>query len=287
MAVLDKKDNRVRSRVDPVRITRIAKTTHMACKRPFSSSIKLAVTRCFCAVLMSGCVGGVVGGGPVLERLNGRGPVMLASDNPYLPANRLLEDEMKASNAMREFVDRRGRPTAIGVTRGILKRPEIQLYYPDAGEVYSFKHKGGDWLTRGPEEISSADREVLALNETSAQDLSVQKPGSGSTDLEERMIAHLEQEPDSSARASMRPLPHIRYASLKRLPKGSYSHTVTFSGETLAVLADWYTGNRAYASRLRASVRSAANAPLKKGVTVTIPKELLRNKTPLPETALR
>ncbi len=259
----------------------------MACKRPLPSSVKLAVTRCLCAVLMSGCVGGVVGGGPLLERLNGRGPVLLASDNPYLPANRLLEDEMKGSDAMREFIERRGQPVAIGVTRRIFRKPEIQLYYPQEGEVYSFKRKSGDWLTLGPEEISSFDRDALALKGASPGEVSVVEPGGAPANLEERIVAHLQQEPDNSARASMRPLPHIRYASLKKLPNGSYSHTVTFSGETLAVLADWYTGSPAHASRLRTTGASAANAPLKRGVAVTIPKNVLRNKTPLPETALR
>lgn len=259
----------------------------MACKRPLPSPIKLALTRGLCAVLMSGCVGGVVGGGPLLERLNGRGPVLLASDNPYLPANRLLEDEIKSSDAMREFIDRRGPPGAIGVARRIFRKPEIQLYYPKEGEVYSFRRKSGDWLTLGPEEISAVDRDLLAVSETPPRQVNVSELGSVPAHLEERMVVHREQEPDSSARASMRPLPHIRYAHFKKLPNASYAHTVTFPGETLAVLAEWYTGSRANASRLRTTSSTAANVPLKRGVTVTIPKNVLRNETPLPETALQ
>jgi hypothetical protein len=260
----------------------------MPCKRPISTPFKLAIAGCGSALLMLGCVGGVVGGGPLLQRLNGRGPVLLASDNPYLPANRLLEDEVKASDAMREFVDRRGQPSAIGVTKGIFKKPEIQLYYPEEGEVYSFKRKSGDWFTVGPEEISSEDRNVLATNAFSLSDKSASGSGDVSANLEERIVGHLEQEPEiATARASMRPLPHIRYAHFKRLPNGSYIHTVTFSGETLAVLADWYTGKRAQASRLHTARKVGPTTPLTRGVTVTIPKELLRNKNPLPEAAVR
>ncbi len=259
----------------------------MPCKRPITVPLMFALIWCLCTVLTSGCVGGVVGGGPLLERLNGRGPVPLASDNPYLPANRLLEDEMKGSNAVREFVDRRGPPTAIGVTRGIFKKPEIQLYYPEQGEVYSFKRKGGDWLTQGPAEISSADQEVLALYRAPLGAVSSREMSGSPTNLEERIVAHLEREPGSTPRASMRPLPHTRHAQLRRLPNGSYAHTVTFSGETLAVLADWYTGDRAHAARLLTTGRSGTTTPLRRGVTVTIPKVLLKNKTPLPETALQ
>ncbi len=248
-------------------------------------------------LFITGCVGGVVGGGALMERLNGRGPVLLASDNPYLPANRLLQVELTSSDAIREFVDRRGQPTALGVTRGLLQRPEIHLYYPEHGEVYSFKRKSGDWQTLGPEGISSADQDVLALNNVPVDQFTTEQLGTGrqgaekaglvEPSLEDRVLAHLEQEPDNTARASLKPFHHIRYADFKKLPNGSYVHTVAFSGETLAVLAEWYTGNPALAAKLAVPKRVSSNAPLSLGTRVKIPKSLVRNYTAFPETALK
>jgi hypothetical protein len=258
----------------------------MDCKRCVPLLLMRVAVSSYCALSAAACLGGVVGGGPLIERLNGRGPILLASDNPYLPANRLLQEEVASSDTMRDFVGRRGAPAALGVTRGLLARPEIQLYYPEQGEVYSFKRKSGDWQTLGPEEISSADRDSLALNGVPGPQDSERVPPSDGSELEARILAQLEQEPDDGSRAGIKPPFETSSAGLKKLPNGSYRHTVTFSGETPAKLADWYAGSAAAASKLSGIGAVSPHGALRKGTQVTIPKSVMRNPLALPKAAL-
>jgi hypothetical protein len=78
-----------------------------------------------------------------------------------------------------------------------------------------------------------------------------------------------------------------REASLKRLKNGDYEHTVTFSGETLSAIADWYTGKPSNASSLAKASNRPATRKVAKGDVIVIPRRLMRNATALPEAALR
>lgn len=251
-----------------------------------SRRVSLTTLMC-CAVLVSGCVAGVAGGSALIDRLNGRGPVLLASDNPYLPANRLLKEELESSGKLRDFVEQRGKPTALGVNRGLLQRPEIRLYYPEQGEVYSFKRRNGDWVTLGPEELLSAERYALAdykSTDGAIGNSGVVSPGAGSPPTG---LASLKHEPLSSARASLKPPSYVRQAPFKRLPSGTYLHTVTFKGETLQKLADWYAGSPTYAAALAKVNRVPLHKTLTKGAKISLPRGIVRNAAPFPEAALR
>jgi hypothetical protein len=163
----------------------------------------------------------------------------------------------------------------------------MRLYYPELGEVYSFKRKNGDWVTLGPEEILSAERYALADYKASDGVLGasgVTAPGSVSSTTG---LASLRQASQSSVRASLKPSAYVRQAPLKKLPNGTYLHTVTFKGETLQKLADWYAGSPTYAAALAKANRVPLHKPLAKGARISLPRGLVRNATPFPEAALR
>lgn len=71
-----------------------------------------------------------------------------------------------------------------------------------------------------------------------------------------------------------------------RLPNGDYRHRVTFRGETLRLLADWYTEDPKNVSAIASANRRSPTSPLQLGEEITIPKRLMRNVQALPEAAV-
>ena len=64
-------------------------------------------------------------------------------------------------------------------------------------------------------------------------------------------------------------------------------HYVTFSGETLSILARWYTGDRSNAGKIARINRIADPDKLSTGDTIIIPAYLLRNKNRLTESGVK
>lgn len=70
-------------------------------------------------------------------------------------------------------------------------------------------------------------------------------------------------------------------------PNGDLLHQVTFKGESIVVLAKWYTLDSGNAARIARVNQLSATAALPMGQSVTIPAYLLKNKKRLTEGALR
>lgn len=111
--------------------------------------------------LLSGCSHRLPPQGALYERLNNRGPVLLSSTNPYLPANRLLSEELDNSPELRDFVSQRGAPSAIQVAQGVFERTELTLIYPAEKEVYPLTKRRSGWTIGAPEPISERSLEQI------------------------------------------------------------------------------------------------------------------------------
>jgi hypothetical protein len=66
----------------------------------------------------------------------------------------------------------------------------------------------------------------------------------------------------------------------------AYEHTVRWSGETLSIIAKWYTGDARNWSILARENPSLSRNKLKIGATVKIPRNILTNSEPLPRSAI-
>ena len=240
--------------------------------------------------VLAGCSGSGGSASGLYDRLNNRGPVLLSSDNPYLPANRLLSQELEKSAEMRDFVAKRGSPAAIAVKNGILERTELSLFYPSESEVYTLVRKPSGWVVGAPQPLSDESlarlEEELAVGRfTTFHGAGFPHKGSGEgrgseehsarARLDARWPSWPQHSPDKG-RGDGRQVAVVKIAR-----NGTLTHTVTFPGESLSVVAVWYTGA---ASNLYAIARANGIAPekyLKLGEQVIIPARIVRNKKPL------
>ena len=103
----------------------------------------------------------------LVDRLQGRGPVNVSTDNPYLAGNLLLSREMATSPELKGFVDHRGSPQALEVEASFLSPVVLKMYYTDKQESYDLEASDSTWIIRGPFPLeSSKARELSAVSGT-------------------------------------------------------------------------------------------------------------------------
>lgn len=212
----------------------------------------------------------------------GRGPIVLDDANPDLPAHAFLNEQRKESPELSRFIQEHGQPTAVSVERKLYRKTRLGLYYPEMGLVFFFTRGMRDWSEEVGQPLTAQDlQRVSSQLEESGLALpspkAVRSP-SAQSDIspsgEEQLKGHLK--PPTSAGE----------ARLVRLPSGDYRHEVTFPGETLKLLAEWYCKSSGEAKALAVANGIRPEASLTRGDFVTIPRRLMRNAQPLPEAAL-
>lgn len=234
----------------------------------------------------------------LVKRLNNRGPVALSADNPFLAANLLLSREMEQSSEIKGFVKHRGAPAALELSSETFGSLQMNLYYPETREYFNFEELSDSWLITGPFRIPADKMKQVAvltrgvsgepklavsqkeqappapqLPETSAQDGNGAAAAINANSTAAPMT--LQEIIDSSPKLS---------AELS--PKGDLVHYVTWSGETLSLLARWYTGDRENAARIARINQLSKPNELSIGDTIIIPSYLLKNKIRLSKQAL-
>lgn len=262
------------------------RTSHLA----FSLALFIAT--------ITGCGPGPATVSQLYVRLDGRGPVLLGDGNDNLPADALLKEQRASSPTLSDFVASHGEPAALSVERRLYRPTQLALYYPNENRRFVFTRWSADWELAGPEKIQSEDRESLAAQLAQAGGELGAAPKAVSEAVPVRR-AELANEPMSTQaslaraplgeqelRGRLKPPQEAQEARLVRLPNGDYRHRVTFEGETLRLLADWYTEDAKNAGALASASRRAPTTPLRIGDEVTIPKRLMRNVQALPEAAV-
>ncbi len=105
----------------------------------------------------------------LMQRVNGRGPVLVSEDNPYLAANLLLQQESKKSKELAGFLTEEGQPTAISVQQKIMQPASMTLYYKNDMKQYNMELLRGVWVIDGPFPISDSSVEELLKSQSSSQ----------------------------------------------------------------------------------------------------------------------
>lgn len=255
-------------------------------------------------VVVQGCSTQLPPKGGLYQRLSNRGPVLLSTENPYLPANRLLSEELNKSGELRDFIAQRGSPAAIQVTQGLLSRTELYLIYPAENEVYRLAQRQSGWSVGEPEAISADVLEKieseLALGGVSLGDTRNAKkyiaailPSSEADDDSTRAsLAHSEDVEEKGRKATTsqskgeKPS-STKHAKVSMLRNGGLVHSVTFPGESLSVIAAWYTGATSNTGLIAKANKIGQNKGVRIGQSVTIPAKLLKNRKPLSQAFLR
>lgn len=254
-------------------------------------------------VILQGCSTQLPFKGGLYQRLSNRGPVLLSTENPFLPANRLLSEELHNSAELRDFIAERGSPAAIEVTQSLLSSTELSLIYPAENEVYRLAQRKSGWSVGEPEALSTEVLEKieseLALGGVSLGDTgdaqkyvaAILPSGELAEDTTRASLAPSDMSgnkrgsPPNSAKRERNSVP--RLAKITVLKNGGLVHSVTFPGESLSVIAAWYTGATSNTTLIAKANKITKDKVVKIGQSVTIPSKLVKNRKPLSQAFLR
>lgn len=257
----------------------VSTSTARALFVPLLTTLLSAITLCGCSLKIQHSV-------PQFDRVAGKGPLLLIRSDESNAANQFFIDTLGASEALRLLVREHGTPDAISVEREFLQPTKLKLFYSSQSQVYVCVNQDGLWFVVGVELPSDADTESLGKQrlkqpQTVAQG---QEPATvPATIVAAPVAAPLAQAIDTSAlRGQLKPPAVAQVARLSRTSRG-YIHQVSFPGETLYSLADWFTEDPKNASALARSSHRDLTAPLRMGDRIVIPEALMRNPEPFPE----
>lgn len=254
----------------------------------------------------------------LINRLKNRGPVALSSENPFLAANLLVSKEMETKPELQGFIKHRGAPGALEVESRFLEPNFLKFYYPENREYYTLEDLDGTWLIRGPftiereqmKEVARLTRDVegspkvsfpdgepkpkTASLESSKMELadkaSTNTPENIATVLPKQAVART----PSTARASPSTdkvidelLSQGKSSPAEITPKGDLVHYVTYPGETLSMIARWYTFDRANVGRITRINKLLDPNNLAIGDNIIVPVYLVKNKSRLTPEAVK
>ena len=234
--------------------------------------------------LISGCTVRIQPSSSGFDRVAGKGPLVLASTDEMPPSQQFLREQAGESEALRHLIRERGTPEALSVEREFLQPTRLKLFYPAKGQMYVCERYDGEWFIVGAEAISVGDQESLT-RQRAAFTATYDKSKSATPSISENSSGNSIVAPVSyggELRGQLKPPGIAQVARLFRRGE-NYYHQVTFQGETLVLISDWYTESpenaRAIANYNQRNLSSSPNV----GSTIVIPVKLMRNPQPLPE----
>lgn len=236
------------------------------------------------------------GPGPMMvsqsyARLDGRGPVLLGDGNEHMPADTFFQEQRAESSTISQFVTSHGEPAAISLDGRIFRSPRLVLYYPSENKGYLFRRGSSEWKAVGVQPIKAADREALDLQiaEAGGRLASAEAPAAlprAEVASASAPVAARVSPGEHELRGRLKAPQAAEEARLVRLPNGDYRHRVTFQGESLQLLAEWYTEDARNAAVLASANRRSPTTVLRIGDEITIPKRMMRNIQAMPEAAV-
>ncbi len=235
---------------------------------------------------LSGCSLKIQHSVPQFDRVAGKGPLLLVRNDETNNANQFFIDTLGTSEALRLVVREHGTPDAISVEREFLQPVRLKLYYSAREQVYVCVNQDGRWYVVGVERASEEDNESLGKQRSkqsqTVAELATPAQATAFQPTPPLAVPALPSVGTSELRGQLKPPSAAGLASLRRGPNG-YTHQVTFVGETLYSLADWYTEDPGNAAMLASSSQRPIQRPLRLGDEIVIPRSLMRNPEPFPE----
>jgi len=272
-------------------------------------SLSLVISFLFVLSVFPGCGPTSRLNNGLINRLADRGPVPLSLDNPYLAANLFVSKEMAKTEEVKGFLNYRGAPGAIELLKSTFSPLTVHFLYPEKKEYFLFEESLDSWVINGPYRLNAAQERALAAiavrdseNKGAApkllnqeQDNTKVNPAvqeSQTTPAPRDSMAANQIGTGRSVQSSLvqenQELPAIKdiistsaHESAELTPKGDLVHYVTLPGETLSIIARWYTEDRDNAGRIARINKLARPDNLAIGDTIVIPSYLLRNKNRL------
>jgi hypothetical protein len=206
----------------------------------------------------------------LLDRLQNSGIHPLSDKNPGVSANRALGETIQSSTDLQNFFQHRNYPDAIEVRRSVLSDKKLYFYYVSDQEGYLAEENFGQWTIRGPETIPPETFSMLRSL--------VVHPG-GKYDLDIQKKAAPSARPGSSSQEEK--LPQKKQEIVKPNP---LFHIVTYPGETLRMIADWYCNDSSKAKELALLNKLEHPDFLKIDQQIKIPSGYLKTRELMPRS---
>lgn len=242
----------------------------------------------------------------LVDELSSKGITIVTKDQRYLASTQFIERESQLDDHVKAFILDTGYPSAISVSSSFLSPTSARLYYPTPGNYFDFTKSDSGWLITGPFSLSEAEVEEL-------QKVSIMAEANSSTVVPEPpTIEKVEETPSidettliskpaseekntkvtvpvagfsSPAQTTQAPEAHLSQEA-ETTPKGDLVHYVTYSGETLSMIARWYTNERENAGKIGRLNKLKNADQLEIGDVLVVPSYLVKNKKRFTESAL-
>ncbi len=240
----------------------------------------------------------------VESRLNGRGPVYVSPDNPFLAANQFLKSESERSFILAGLLKLRGNPQRLEYTHNLWENPRLVLYYDKSRDTLEATKVNDTWIVEQP---GAAAVPTVAKSEAMNA-----TPSKGDVRNDRKVepvnFNPVENPPNSTAKSSPVGFRSEQQAppkgpalsavvtvcrslealpSAERSPGGDLIHYIVDDRETVSLIAEWYTGETAPAEALLRLNKLSPKQPLTVGDQIVIPKYLVKNGLQLGSRALR
>lgn len=247
----------------------------------------------------------------LVASLSLEGMTVLSPDNPFVAANLLVTRLAQKSPEVKGFIDHEGVPLAVETVLKPSEPLEIRFFYDNPARLYSVSESGAVWIIQGPAPISSEQLSILKQRGAALaalggeQRTSPQMPppevpvqseepprkvaASPLTEPSTSRTPAIEQQPPSLSTETqkLKLLAEAHGGALAEItPRGDLVHYVTFPGETLRMIARWYTFEAENAARLARINKRSNPDQVAIGDTIVIPSYMLQNRSRLTEAAL-
>lgn len=267
----------------------------------------------FFLLVFIGCTPLLGGGSAVTSSLKNRGPISIDPQNPYLAANQFLREQTESSKELAGFLNLKGYPSSLELKESAFSPLELIFYYATAEERYDLTKSDNSWLITGPFREKDATLpppplETAPVSSPLKKGTPVPVPTfkspSGFSSPEPSHPSEAIPTPTAvppepvkpvkvkSALETSRPEPALSAAAEEEeplaeiSPRGDLVHYVTMQGETLSIIARWYTNDRSNAGKLGRLNRLKSSNDLAIGDTIVIPSYMIKNKVRLTEESL-
>lgn len=179
-------------------------------------------------------------------------------------------------------LDRDKMKEVLALTAGIKEDPKLSIAKAPVATNVESPYSKSEVLETKPkvEEVEPESSDIKKPAPESEKITAFQSPYTSNVARSAAVSASQEEETIAKLSQAIRETPELT-------PKGDAVHYVTYSGETLSMIARWYTNERANASKLARINKLNNPNKLDIGDTVIIPSYLLKNKKRLTEQAVQ
>lgn len=222
----------------------------------------------------------------LLEGLAGKGPFVISEKESYLAGYQLLDNERRKRSQLHALIAQKGFPATLQVLPPIEGQWPLILRYTTPAETYEVTFHNQETVIIGPGEPSS--HALLGTSSDARASLRI-SPIPRNSQKERPRTNNERLRSDYSDRNALltRLVTSAPQHNAERTPHGDLVHYVTYEGETLSLIARWYTLDASNVARITRTNSLPHPDHLEIGDEIIIPSYLIKNGKLLEQPSLK